>query len=194
MCASGKRRRLFLLPGWKRKDDPAIIALIIEMRGGIMSLKRVKAYFAEKGIAERILVFDQSTATVAEAAEVLHCEPGRIAKSLAFQGDGRTVLVVAAGDARIDNARFKKTFGYKAKMLKVSETERLVGHAAGGVCPFAVNPGTDVYLDVSLKRYPTVFPACGSADSAIEMTPQELELYAPVKGWVDVVRHEEEEK
>ena len=122
------------------------------------------------------------------AAQALGCQPCRIAKSLSFLVEGRAVLVVAAGDARIDNPRYKAQFGTKAKMLSPEEAETLVGHAVGGVCPFAVNEGVDVYLDVSLKRFETVFPACGSSNSAIELSIPELEKFSGYSGWIDVCK------
>lgn len=153
-----------------------------------MSIERVRAYFQSQGIAERILEFDVSSATVELAAQALHCEGCRIAKTLSFQvGDG-VALVVTAGDMKIDNHKYKQQFGAKAKMLTHEEAETRIGHAVGGVCPFAVNEGVQVYLDVSLKRFETVFPACGSANSAIELTIPELERYAKPTAWVDVCK------
>lgn len=156
--------------------------------GNIMSIERVKTYFKGYGMEERILEFDVSSATVELAAAALHCEPERIAKSLSFMVDGHGILVVTAGDARIDNSKYKAQFRTKAKMLSKEEAETLIGHAVGGVCPFAVNEGVDVYLDVSLKRFETVFPACGSSNSAIELTIPELEKYSGYVGWVDVCK------
>lgn len=153
-----------------------------------MAIEKVKAYFREYGMEERILEFDVSSATVELAAAALHCEPQRIAKTLSFMVDGHGVLVVAAGDAKIDNHKYKAQFGTKAKMLSPEEVERLVGHGVGGVCPFAVNQGVKVYLDVSLKRFETVFPACGSSNSAIELTIGELEKYSGYGEWVDVCK------
>lgn len=153
-----------------------------------MAIERVKAYFREYGMEERIQEFAVSSATVELAAAALHCEPQRIAKTLSFMVDGHVVLVVAAGDMKIDNPKYKAQFGTKAKMLPAEEAEALVGHAVGGVCPFAVNEGVEVYLDVSLKRFETVFPACGSGNSAIELTIPELEKYSGYKGWVDVCK------
>lgn len=150
-----------------------------------MAIEAVKEYFRKYGMEDRVLEFDVSSATVELAAEALHCEPGRIAKTLSFLVDGAPVLVVAAGDARIDNHKYKEQFHTKAKMLTPQEAETLVGHAVGGVCPFAVNPGVAVYLDESLKRFATVFPACGSGSSAIELTIPELEQYSGGV-WVDV--------
>ena len=153
-----------------------------------MAIEKVKAYFREYGMEERIQEFDVSSATVELAAAALNCEPQRIAKTLAFMVDGHAVLVVAAGDAKIDNPKYKAQFGTKAKMLSPNETELLVGHAVGGVCPFAVKEGVEVYLDVSLKRFETVFPACGSANSAIELRIPELEKYSGFVSWIDVCK------
>ena len=153
-----------------------------------MSIERVKAYFTELGIGERVREFDVSSATVELAAAALHCEPQRIAKTLSFMVEGHAILIVAAGDAKIDNAKYKAKFVKKAKMLSPEEAETLVGHAVGGVCPFAVNEGVEVYLDESLKRFETVFPACGSANSANELTIPELEQYSGYKEWVDVCK------
>lgn len=155
---------------------------------GKMAIEKVKAYFGRYGMEERIQEFDVSSATVELAAAALHCEPQRIAKTLSFMAGERAVLIVAAGDTKIDNAKYKAKFGKKAKMLTPEEVETLVGHAVGGVCPFAVNEGTEVYLDVSLKRFETVFPACGSSNSAIELTIPELERYSGYTGWVDVCK------
>ena len=153
-----------------------------------MSIERVKGYFASVGLADRVREFDVSSATVELAALALGCEGKRIAKTLSFMGPAGPLLVVAAGDARIDNPKFKAQFGLKAKMLTPEQAGELVGHAVGGVCPFAVNEGVEVWLDESLKRFETVFPACGSSNSAIELTIPELERYAAPKGWVDVCK------
>lgn len=153
-----------------------------------MAIEKVKAYFKQYGLEERVQEFNVSSATVELAAAALHCEPQRIAKTLSFMAGGHAVLVVAAGDAKIDNPKYKAQFGAKAKMLSPEEAEMLVGHAVGGVCPFAVNEGVDVYLDVSLKRFETVFPACGSSNSAIELTIPELEKYSGYVEWVDVCK------
>ena len=155
-----------------------------------MSIERVKAYFRELGIEDRVREFDVSSATVELAAAALRCEPQRIAKTLSFLADGLGVLVVAAGDARIDNHKYKAQFGTKAKMLSPQEVEDLVGHGVGGVCPFGVKEGVEVYLDVSLKRFETVFPACGSSNSAIELTIPELEKYSGYVSWVDVCKEQ----
>lgn len=153
-----------------------------------MSVERVKKYFEEEGIADRVQEFDVSSATVELAAQALHCEGSRIAKTLSFHLDDRVILVVAAGDAKIDNRKYKDKFGKKAKMLAFEEAEPLIGHAVGGVCPFAVNEGVEIYLDQSLKRFETVFPACGSSNSAIELTIPELEKYSHYKEWIDVCK------
>ena len=154
-----------------------------------MALDKVKAYFAQFGMEDRVLEFETSSATVELAAAAVGCEPARIAKTLSFLVDGAPVLVVAAGDARIANPKFKAQFHTKAKMLSAAQAEELVGHAVGGVCPFAVNDGVAVYLDESLRRFETVFPAAGSSNSAIELTCEELERYAaPPASWVDVCK------
>lgn len=153
-----------------------------------MSIEKVKAYFAGFGMACRVLEFPVSSATVELAAEALHCEPCRIAKTLSFAVHDAPILVVAAGDAKVDNAKFKARFGVKAKMLSREDAEPLIGHAVGGVCPFAINGGVTVYLDESLRRFETVFPACGSSNSAIELTIEELEKYSNFTAWVDVCK------
>lgn len=151
-----------------------------------MAIERVKTYFEQFGMEDKIQEFDVSSATVELAAAALSCEPARIAKTLSFMVDGNALLIVAAGDVKIDNHKYKEQFHTKAKMLTPQEAETLVGHAVGGVCPFAVNEGVKVYLDESLKRFETVFPACGSSNSAIELTIPELEKYSGCMGWVDV--------
>ena len=153
-----------------------------------MAIDKVKGYFRKYGIEDRIKEFDVSSATVELAAQALHCEPCRIAKTLSFMAVDGPVLIVTAGDAKIDNQKYKAQFGTKAKMLTPSEAEAMVGHAVGGVCPFAVNAGVTVYLDVSLKRFQTVFPACGSGNSAIELTIKELETYSSYTAWIDVCK------
>lgn len=153
-----------------------------------MSIMRVREFFRAFGMEQRVLEFDQSSATVALAAQALGVAEARIAKTLSFRVREDTVLIVMAGDARVDNPKYKARFGAKAKMLAHDEATALVGHAVGGVCPFAVNDGVQVYLDESLRRFQTVFPACGSANSAIELTIPELEQYAAPVGWVDVCK------
>ncbi len=153
-----------------------------------MAIDRVKTYFRQYGMEEKVKEFDVSSATVELAAQALSCEPARIAKTLSFMVEGHAILIVAAGDVKIDNHKYKEQFHTKAKMLSQEEAETLVGHAIGGVCPFAVNEGVMVYLDESLKRFETVFPACGSSNSAIELTIPELEKYAVPVQWVDVCK------
>ena len=153
-----------------------------------MSVDRVKQYFAKYKMEDRVLEFDVSSATVELAAAALGCEPGRIAKTLSFQVGDQPILIVSAGDVKIDNSKYKATFGKKAKMLTSDQVVDLIGHAIGGVCPFAVNEGVTIYLDASLRKYQTVFPACGSNNSAIELTIPELEQYSGYKEWVDVCK------
>ena len=159
-----------------------------------MSIEKVKAYFAAQGMLSRVMEFEVSSATVELAAAALSCEPCRIAKTLSFMLDGAPILIVAAGDAKVDNPRYKAKFGAKAKMLTPDEAVALVGHAVGGVCPFAINEGVKVYLDESLKRFETVFPACGSSNSAIELTLSELEAHSAACDWVDVCKAWREEE
>lgn len=151
-----------------------------------MSIQKVRDYFAQWHMEDRVQELSQSSATVEEAAAALHTEGKRIAKSMSFLLDDTPILVLFAGDARVDNHKFKMKFHKKATMIKHDEVERYIGHPVGGVCPFAVNEGVIVYLDESLKRFETVFPACGSANSAIELTLPELETYARAAEWVDV--------
>ncbi len=153
-----------------------------------MAIDQVRAYFKQYGMEERIQEFDTSSATVELAAAALHCESQRIAKTLSFLADGQALLIVAAGDVKIDNSKYKAQFKTKAKMLSAQQAETLIGHAVGGVCPFAVKEGVKVYLDQSLKRFATVYPACGSANSAIELTIPELEKYSGFAAWVDVCK------
>lgn len=153
-----------------------------------MAIDRVKEYFAKFGMADRIREFDVSSATVDMAAAAIGCEGKQIAKSLAFLLDDGPILVVTAGDAKVDNAKYKAFFHKKAKMLTAEQTEEMIGHAVGGVCPFAVNDGVTVYLDVSMRRFETVFPACGSSNSAIELTIPEMERYSGFREWVDVCK------
>ncbi len=158
-----------------------------------MSIDKVKAYFASVGLLERIQEFEVSSATVALAAEALHCEPARIAKTLSFEKGEGAILVVAAGDAKVDNPKFKSAFGMKAKMLTPEDALRLIGHAVGGVCPFAINEGVPVYLDESLRRFDFVYPAAGSGSSGIRLTIPELEEHSHCAAWVDVCKGWREE-
>ena len=147
---------------------------------------KVKEYFINQGLKDRIYEFAESSATVELAAQRLNCEPSRIAKTLSFIVNDKPILIVFAGDTRVDNQKYKQEFGVKAKMLSVEEVESLIGHTVGGVCPFCINLGVIVYLDNSLKRFETVFPACGSSNSAIELTIDELEKYSNYIKWIDV--------
>ena len=153
-----------------------------------MSIEKGRAYFRALGIEERVLEFDVSSATVELAAKALGVEGARIAKTRSFKAPDGCLLVLAAGDARIDNHKFKDSFHVKAKMLTADEVLELVGHPVGGVCPFGCNEGVPVYLDESLKRFQTVFPAVGSANSAIELNLDELYRYSKALGWVDVCK------
>lgn len=157
-----------------------------------MSIEKVRAYFKNYNIDDRIIELNESSATVELAAHALGCEPARIAKTLSFRVGEVCILVVMAGDAKISNPKYKAEFGVKASMLPRDEAERLCGHAVGGVCPFAVNEGVRVFLDESLKRFKTVFPACGSSNSAIELTIEELEKYSQFEKWVDVCKPSEQ--
>lgn len=154
-----------------------------------MGIEQVWEYFRQVGIEDKVLEFPVSSATVELAAQALGCAPERIAKTLSFLVDGMAVLIVTAGDAKIDNAKYKAYFHTKAKMLSPDEVENLIGHQVGGVCPFGVRDGVHVYLDVSLQRFSTVFPACGSSNSAIELTIPQLEQYSRFIQWVDVCKN-----
>lgn len=153
-----------------------------------MAIEQVRAYFTAQGMADRVLEFDVSSATVELAAQAVGTIGARIAKTLSFRDGASCLLVVTAGDAKIDNAKFKAQFGQKATMLSADTVLALTGHAVGGVCPFAIDPTIPVYLDVSMQRFDTVFPACGSGNSAIELTPEELYRHANAKAWVDVCK------
>ncbi len=151
-----------------------------------MSIERARAHLAQFGLADKIREFDVSSATVELAAAAVGVEPARIAKTLSFMVGETPTLVLFAGDARVNNQAFKATFHAKAKMLSADQAAELVGHAVGGVCPFGVNPGVEVFLDESLRRFDTVWPAAGSSNSAIELTCEELERVSGARGWVDV--------
>lgn len=153
-----------------------------------MAIEKVKTYFKQYGLDNKILEFPVSSATVALAAQALGCEEKQIAKTLSFLVNEVPVLIVAAGDTKINNSKFKAQFHQKAAMIPADHVEKLVGHAVGGVCPFAIQDGVQVYLDESLKRFQTVFPACGSANSAIELTIPELEKFSNFCAWVDVCK------
>lgn len=151
-----------------------------------MAIEKARAYLAQFGLEDRIMEFDQSSATVELAAQLVGCEPARIAKTLSFHVGDRVALVIFAGDARVANPKFKAQFQTKAKMLAASEAEELIGHAVGGVCPFGVNDCCDIYLDESLRRFDVVYPAAGNAASAVRLTLEELEHLCQPCTWVDV--------
>ena len=153
-----------------------------------MAIEKVKEFFKTFNIENRVIEFETSSATVELAALALNCEPCRIAKTLSFLVNENPILIVCAGDVKIDNSKFKAQFNTKAKMLEFAQVEPLIGHAVGGVCPFAINENVKVYLDESLKRFTTVFPACGSSNSAIELTISELEKYSNFVSWIDVCK------
>lgn len=153
-----------------------------------MSLQKAKDHLKNYGLEDRILEFEGSSATVELAAGAVGCDPARIAKSLSFWVSGSPVLVLAAGDARIDNSRYKARFGVKAKMLARDEVELVIGHGVGGVCPFGVNSEVSVYLDESLRRFDEVYPAAGTASSAVRLSLAELQQAACAEGWVDVCK------
>lgn len=172
---------------------PLILKSIMPPGGGgmesIMSIERGRAYFRELGIEDKVMEFDVSSATVELAAQALGVEGARIAKTLSFKTkEGGCMLILAAGDARIDNHKFKDKFHLKAKMLTAEEVLEMVGHPVGGVCPFGINEGISVYLDDSLKRFVTVFPAVGSGNSAIELNLEELFEYSKALEWIDVCK------
>lgn len=153
-----------------------------------MSIDKVRAFLKSKGMESRIMEFEESSATVELAAQAVGCEPARIAKTLSFDLNGDSILVVTAGDMRIAGGKFKAEFHSKPKMLAADEVEGRIGHAVGGVCPFAVNDGVKIYLDTSMKRFDTIYPACGSSNSAVELAPEELEMLSEAAGWVDVCK------
>ncbi len=154
-----------------------------------MSIEKVREYFAKEGMEERIIEFATSSATVPLAAVAAGCEEARICKTLSFLGKEGPLLILTAGDVKIDNHKYKEEFGIKAKMLRAEQTVELIGHAVGGICPFGINEGVAVYLDESMKRFKTMFPACGSSNSAIELTIGELEKYSGYKLWVNVCKN-----
>jgi len=153
-----------------------------------MGIEKVRQYFSKWNIENKIQEFDVSSATVELAAKALNCEPARIAKTLAFKVNQKPILIVTAGDVKIDNKKYKKRFGAKARMLSPEEVVELIGYEVGGVCPFGIDEKIPVYLDESLKRFKTVFPACGSSNSAIELSIPELEQYSGCSEWIDVCK------
>lgn len=151
-----------------------------------MSIERARRHLEKYGLGNRVRELQVSTATTKEAAQALNTEPARIAKTLSFSVRGKNLLIVAAGDGRVNNAKFKAQFGARGSMLPFEDVENIIGHAVGGVCPFGINEGVHVYLDESLRRFETVFPACGSSNSLIELTLAELEQASEFEAWVDV--------
>lgn len=153
-----------------------------------MSLEKAMAYLEEKGYKDRILLFDVSSATVELAAEAVGTEPARIAKSLTFQVEGEPIMVICAGDAKVNNSKYKNVFQKKAKMLTRDQVNEWIGHDVGGVCPFGIKEGVRVYCDLSLKRFDIVYPACGNASSAARLTPEELFALSGSREWIDVCK------
>jgi ybaK/ebsC protein len=158
-----------------------------------MSLEKVKQYFDTLGLGQRIHVLDQSSATVEEAAIAVGCEPERIAKTMSFLLGDDPILIVTAGDARVDNKKYKDYFHQKAKMIPGELVENYIGHAPGGVCPFAIPQGTKVFLDISLKRFAIVYPAAGTSNSAVDLSIKELEDSSGYTAWIDVCKGWQEE-
>lgn len=151
-----------------------------------MSVELVRDYLKNWGLEDRIMEFEESSATVGQAAQAVGCEPARIAKTMSFMVDGKAVLIVMAGDVKIDNRKFKDQFHCKASMIRMEEVEELTGHPVGGVCPFAGKDGVDIYLEDSLKRFEVVYPAAGSPNSAVRLTLAELETASKCRGWIGV--------
>ena len=153
-----------------------------------MSFERAKEYLKEYGLANKIMEFPVSSATVEDATKAVGCEEEKIAKTLSFLVDDKPILIVVAGDCKIDNSKYKAEFHKKAKMIPFSDVESLIGHNVGGVCPFGIKEGVTVYLDDSLKRFDTIYPACGSSNSAVKLTIEELEKTSNYEKWIDVCK------
>ncbi len=153
-----------------------------------MAIEKVKEYLSQRGYSDRVMEFEVSSATVALAAAAIGCEEAHIAKTMSFDLDGRTILVVTAGDMKINNSSYKQEFVKKAKMLSFDEVESRIGHGVGGVCPFAINPDVEVFIDESLKRFETIYPAAGSANSAVKLTPDELFTLSGAVKYVNVCK------
>ena len=153
-----------------------------------MSLEKAKEYLQKYGLEKRIMEFDVSSATVEEASKAINCKQEEIAKTLSFIVDNTPILIVVSGDSKIDNSKFKTKFHTKAKMIPFDSVEELIGHAVGGVCPFGINKNVEVYLDNSLKRFNIIYPACGSSNSAVRLTLEELEKTSNYKKWIDVCK------
>ena len=158
-----------------------------------MSIIRAKEHLKKYNLEDKVMEFDVSSATVAEAAQAINCKEAEIAKTLGFIVKDKPILITVAGDSKVDNSKFKAEFQVKAKMIQFDDVERLIGHAVGGVCPFGINEGVEVYLDNSLKRFSTVYPACGSSSSAVKLSLEELEKASNYKKWVDVCKDVEQE-
>ena len=156
-----------------------------------MSFIKAKEHIEKYGLGEKIMQFDTSSATVKEAAQAVGCEEAEIAKTLSFVVEDKTILILTSGDQKIDNAKYKAKFHVKAKMLAFDDVEKTIGHEVGGVCPFGINENIDVYLDISLKRFDTIYPACGSHNSAVKLTIQELEKTSNYNEWIDVCKTQE---
>ena len=153
-----------------------------------MSTEKVKKFFSELGEPEKVMEFEESTATSEQAAQVLNCEVGRIAKTISVFADKKPVLILLSGDMKLDNKKFKTQFGTRPKMIPVDEVENFIGHAVGGVCPFAVNDGVPIFLDESLKRFDFIYPAAGSSNSIVKINLNELQKYIKSAGWIDVAK------
>ena len=153
-----------------------------------MSLEKAKEYLKEYSLDNKVMEFEVSSATVEQAAKALNCEEQEIAKTLSFIIGGKPILIVVAGDSKVDNGKYKSEFHTKAKMIPFDEVENMIGHSVGGVCPFGVNEGVVIYLDNSLKRLETIYPACGSSNSAIKLTLDQLEKITNYEKWVDVCK------
>lgn len=153
-----------------------------------MSLEKAREHLKKYGLENKIMEFQESSATVKDAAKAIGCEENEIAKTLSFLVDDKPILIVVAGDCKIDNSKYKQEFNKKAKMITYEEVEKLIGHNVGGVCPFGINEGVTVYLDNSLKRFDIIYPACGSSNSAVKLTIEELEKASQFKKWIDVCK------
>lgn len=153
-----------------------------------MAVEKVKNFFKKLGEPEKVKEFEKSTATSEEAAEVLKCEVGRIAKTISLKIGEKAILVVISGDKKLDNKKFREKFKSRPKMIPVEEVEKLIGHAVGGVCPFAINEGVEIFLDESLKRYESIYPAAGSSNSVVEIKLEEIGKYINFSEWIDVSR------
>ncbi len=154
-----------------------------------MSLEKAKNYLKKFGLEDRVMEFSVSSATVGEAAKAVGCEEKEISKTLSFIVDDKPILIVVAGDCKIDNSKYKAEFHKKAKMIPFDDVEKLIGHGVGGVCPFGINEGVDVYLDNSLKRFKVTYPACGSSNSAVKLSLEELEKTSNYRKWIDVCKY-----